>query len=174
MRRWKPYVCWVCLVLALLLVAVVVSIEAWHAYNYRRMAQKAADIAALAGRRALVRQYTDGVRGMSDAQVKVDMNEYAGRFLRICFPYDPDVVLDNVVGIYLDADGNALGQVGARSPEGAKGIQAVVHLRAPTVLGRHVGLDAWSLEAVATALFEDPFHLPITPPGIALGDMQAP
>ena len=151
MRRWKPFVGWVCLVLALLLVAVA-TVEVWQAHRYRRTAQNAADAAALAGRRELVRQYTDGVRGMSDAQIKADMNEYAERLgVR-----GSDGALDNVIGIYLDADGNALGQVGASSPEGAKGIQAVVHLRAPTVLVRLVGLDAWSLEAVATASFEDP------------------
>jgi hypothetical protein len=67
-------------------------------------------------------------------------------------------VLDNVVGIYLDADGNSLGQVGASSPEGASGIKAVVHLRPPTVLIRLVGLDAWRLEAVRRSRLKIPLH----------------
>lgn len=98
---------------------------------------------------------------MSDAQIKAQMNEYAERNvrpLRSDQPYDTDGVLDNVIGIYLDADGNSLGQVGASSPEGASGIKAVVHLRPPTVLIRLVGLDAWRLEAVRRSRLKIPLH----------------
>jgi Flp pilus assembly protein TadG len=59
MRRWMPGVRWVCVVLALLLVAVVAAVEVWQASTYRRTAQNAVDAAALAGVRALVRQYTN-------------------------------------------------------------------------------------------------------------------
>jgi hypothetical protein len=117
------------------------------------LAQNAADAAALAGLRAVRRQYAEDAQAMSDAQIMAEMYEYAERNVRLVHSDQSytDVALVNVIGIYLDADGNVLGQVGASSPEGAKGIRAVVYLRVPTVLGRLVGLDAWSLDAVMTA-----------------------
>ena len=151
MRRWKPFACWVCLVLALLLVAVA-TVEVWQAHRYRRTAQNAADAAAVAGLWALW-QYAEDAQAMSDAQIKAEMVDFAERTVRPVHPDQPytDGALVNVIGIYVDAEGNTLGQVGASSPEGAKGIRAVVYVRVPTVLVRLVGLDAWSLEAVMTA-----------------------
>lgn len=153
----------IAVVLIVLLIFAAVAVDLANAYVHRRTDQNAADAAAMAGARNLVKQLNDygvliGLYG-SEATIKQQMNDFAERN----GAPDSDGVLantinTNVVGYYLAEDGtraseNVIGSTGIIHPN-ARGVEAVVQSVAPSFFSGVMGLDGISIDAEAAVLIE--------------------
>jgi hypothetical protein len=148
------------LFLALILFAAI-AVDLTSTYFQRRVAQNAADAAALAGAQELG-AYLDAhpETTTSDSQVKTWMNDLAERN----GVEDTDGVLandvnNNVVGFYLDTDGNPItdyqiGEWPGGLPSEVFGVEATTHITAPTFFGGVLGYDGYPVSAEAAVEFE--------------------
>jgi hypothetical protein len=137
-----------------LFIFVAITVDMSNAYHHRRVAQNAADSAALAGATELGRQINS--KKASDSKIKAEMNDFAERNGIL----DTNGVLAdaenaNVEGYYLDGHRNVIGVVGGGSvPSRAVGIRAVTHTDAPAFFGGIMGFDGYPLQARAAVLHE--------------------
>jgi hypothetical protein len=137
-----------------LVLFVAITVDMSNAYHHRRVAQNAADAAALAGAEELGRQLDS--KPPSDAAVKEDMNDFAERngIEDTSAPLG-DAFNSNVEGYYLNSSSAQIGAVGGGTvPKKAVGIRAVTHITAPTYFGGIMGFDGYPLEARAAVKFE--------------------
>jgi hypothetical protein len=154
-----------------LMVFVVIAVDLAYGYVHRRTDQNAADATALAGTRELARilNANDGVipGGVSEQSLLKAMNDYAEQNgIEDTDGAPANAVNTNVVGYYLDQDGDRLGAGGGHGSEGirigqlsvvhpdARGVEAIVHSRAPSFFGGIVGLDGLPIQAEAAAVLE--------------------
>lgn len=151
----------VAIAIVVLVLFVAIAVDASDAYVHRRTAQNGADAAALAAGRELGAQLNQGVYNSS--LIKIGMNSFAeqndipdtGGALG-------DGLNNNVVGYYLDEDGNRLSEDPIGSPAGdaflasASGVEAVTFITAPTFFGGIIGLDGMPVQASAAVLLEPP------------------
>ncbi len=137
-----------------LVIFVAVTVDMSNAYHYRRVAQNAADAAALAGAAELGRQINN--KKPSDSAIKATMNDFAE--LNEIEDTNGTLADDentNVEGFYLDGKHDVIGEVGSGSvPAKAVGIRAITHIVAPTFFGGIVGFDGYPVQARAAVLHE--------------------
>jgi hypothetical protein len=129
------------LFLALVIFAAI-AVDVTNFYYNRRMAQNAADAAALAAAQELG-HYLRG-ESVSDADIKNELDDFAQRNGAF-----------GVTGRYLDKEGTPLSEIGAGSiPGDAHGVDATANITAPTFFGGVIGLDGLPLDADAAVQFE--------------------
>ncbi|MGD8491946.1 MAG: pilus assembly protein TadG-related protein [Anaerolineae bacterium] len=128
-----------------LVILVAIAIDGSTAYLHRRIAQNAADAAALAAAQEL----GHFLRGedIKDEDVKDMLDEFARR---------NDVV--RVEGFYLNPASIPLAEIGtigaSDPPTDAFGVWATAYITSPTFLGGIIGLDGLPLDAEAEVLFD--------------------
>jgi uncharacterized membrane protein len=111
-----------------LLLFVAIAVDMSKAYVDRRVAQNAADGAALAGARRLAYQINSDL--YDDAAIQIEMNDFGERNgVLDTNGVLADQINANVEGYYLNEKGNQIGQVGQGSvPSKAWGIEAVTYI----------------------------------------------
>jgi hypothetical protein len=151
----------VAVALVVLVLFVAIAVDASDAYLHRRTAQNGADAAALAGGRELGQQYNSQL--YSSSLIKTDMNSFAEKNDIPDTGGSPaDILNNNVVGYYLDEEGNRLSEDPIGSPAGdavlteARGIEAVTFITAPTFFGGIFGLDGLPVQATAAVVLQPP------------------
>jgi hypothetical protein len=126
------------------------------AYYYRRVAQNAADGAALAAVAELANQVNTDI--FNDTWIKIAQNDVGERNGgRDTDGVRGNSVNDSIVGYYLDDKGRRISDVPVGSgtvPRDAWGVEVTVYITAPTYLGGIVGFDGYPLEATAASLLE--------------------
>ncbi len=147
-------------IIAMVMVGIIalmgMAIDGGNALMERRRAQNAADAAALAGTRLLAKaiQLCDADPVGADLVIAKKINEYAEmNGVADTNGVPGDEINDNVVGEYVDKEGNVLGQVGdGRIPQGATGI--AVHVNNPhrTYFMTVVGMDRVDAPGDAVAM----------------------
>jgi Flp pilus assembly protein TadG len=148
----------VAVALVVLVLFAAIAADASDAYFGRRTAQNAADAAALAGGRALGEQSNNG--SYNDDAIKAAMDDFAEQNDVLDTNASPaDEVNDNVVGYYLDENGDHLtevpiGTAGDAFAAEAWGIEAVTTITAPTFFGGIIGLDGMPVHATAAVMME--------------------
>jgi hypothetical protein len=137
-----------------LVIFVAVTVDMSNAYHHRRVAQNAADAAALAGAEELGRQINN--KKPSDSRIKATMNDFAERNgIEDTNGTLADDQNTNVEGFYLDGKHDVIGVVGNGSVPGkAVGIRAITHIVAPTFFGGIMGFDGYPVQARAAVLHE--------------------
>jgi hypothetical protein len=130
------------LFLALVILAAI-AVDVTSAYSDRRVAQNAADAAALAAAQELGHH----LRGeyVTNDDVLFQLNDFAQRN-----------GASRVTGNYLDENRAPLAEIvaGGSIPEDALGVEATAHITAPTFFGGVVGFDGYPLSAEAGVEFE--------------------
>ncbi len=151
----------VAIAMVVLVLFVAIAVDASDAYVHRRTAQNAADAAALAGGRELGAQINQEIYNSS--LIKADMNSFAEQNdIPDTDGALADVLNRNVVGYYLDEEGDRLSEDPVGSPAGdaflfdAHGIEAVTFITAPTFFGGIIGLDGMPVQASAAVLLQPP------------------
>ena len=151
----------VAVALIVLVLFVAIAVDASDAYVHRRTAQNGADAAALAGGRRLAMQLNQ--QEYNSLLIKADMNSYAEQNgIPDTNEVPADVLNKNVVGYYLDQDGNRLTETPIGSSDdssmlpGVRGIEAITTITAPTFFGGIIGLDGMTVHATAAVLLEPP------------------
>jgi hypothetical protein len=154
--------------LVVLVMFVAITVDVTDAYYHRRIAQNAADSAALAGAGELGHQINDEL--YNDTAIKLRMNDFGERNgVPDTNGLLADFTNNNVEGYYLNQAGQrisvALGYddegvigygfatVGNGSvPPNAWGIEAVTYITAPTWFGGVFGMDGYPLSAEAAVV----------------------
>ena len=137
-----------------LVIFVAVTVDMSNAYHHRRVAQNAADAAALAGAEELGRQMMGATK--SDSRIKAEMNDFAERNgIEDTNGILADSDNTNVEGYYLDRNLDQIGTVGAGTvPRRALGIRAITHIVAPAFFGGIMGFDGYPVQARAAVAFD--------------------
>jgi hypothetical protein len=130
------------LILTALVGMLAVVADVGFAYGQRRLAQNAADSAALAGAQVVAKHIQDGAR--TDAQVAAALASVAtrssGRFS------------GQYVARYVDQNGAPLANVGSGAiPVSTLGVQVLPAKTFPTFFARAIGFDSLSIGASAAA-----------------------
>jgi hypothetical protein len=144
----------VAVALVALVIFVAITVDMSNAYHNRRVAQNAADSAALAGAEELGRQLDK--KSKNDALVKAQMNDFAERNgIEDTGGALADAINANVEGEYLNANEAAIGTIGSGSvPNKAVGVRATTHITAPTFFGGIVGFAGYPVEASAAVVYD--------------------
>ena len=149
----------VAVALVVLVLFAAIAVDASDGYFYRRTAQNAADAAALAGGRSLAQQASAGAYD-GDA-IKASMNGLAEQNDIPDTDGTPaNAENNNVVGYYLDQDGNHLTESPIGTPGGdalageSWGVEAVTYITAPTFFGGIIGLDGIPVQASAAVMLQ--------------------
>lgn len=137
-----------------LVIFVALAVDLSNTYHHRRVAQNAADAAALAGAQELGRQLNLKVK--TDSLIKQEMNDFAERNgIEDTNSSLADPINDNVEGYYLDPGKGVIGTVGGGTvPDKAVGIRAITHITAPTYFGGILGFDGYPVQARAAVFFD--------------------
>jgi hypothetical protein len=137
-----------------LVIFVAITVDMSNAYHNRRVAQNAADSAALAGAEELGRQM--GEKSPNDAAIKADMNDFAERNgIEDTGGSLADAENANVEGEYLNVNHATVGTIGSGSvPKKAVGVRATTHITAPTFFGGIVGFQGYPLQASAAVVYD--------------------
>lgn len=140
-----------------LLLFVAVAVDMSNAYAHRRTAQNAADAAALGAAQELGRQINGHYE--DDTAIKRELNKFAERNgIADTDGIPGNEVNDNIVGYYVDANGERIGEQPIGSvgdvPDHALGVEATAHIQAPTFFGGIVGLSGLPLRAEAAVQFQ--------------------
>jgi hypothetical protein len=150
-----------------LLIFAVIAVDLAYGYVHRRGDQNAADAASLAGARELARIRNENGGEIGGGVRERPIQEAMNAFAEENGIEDTDgnlgnSVNSNVVGYYLDAEGNrlqsasgqdiAIGQRRFVDPD-AMGIEAIVHSVAPSFFGGVVGLNGLPIQADAAVVF---------------------
>lgn len=140
-----------------LLLFVAVAVDMSNAYAHRRTAQNAADAAALGAAQELGRQINGHYE--DDTAIKTELNKFAERNgIADTDGIPGNAINDNVVGYYIDANGERIGEQPIGSvgdvPDHALGVEAIAHIQAPTFFGGVLGLSGLPLRAEAAVQFQ--------------------
>jgi hypothetical protein len=146
----------VAIALLALVIFTAISVDVSNAYANRRLAQNAADGAALAGARRLA--YQINTNSFSDPMIKIEMNDFGERNeIEDTDGVPANAVNANVEGFYLNEKGQRTSNTPIGSgtvPNDAWGIEAITYITAPTFLGGVLGLDGLPLQATAKVILE--------------------
>ena len=152
----------VAVIFVALLIFAAIAADVGNGYYNRRTAQNAADAAALAGGRQLawqINEYGNSFAPGGDTPIKADMDDFAERNgISDSGGALGDATNKNVVGFYLDEEGNRLSssEIGTfwSVPANTMGIEAITYITATTFFGGLFGIDGLPLTATASVLLE--------------------
>jgi len=151
------------LLLAFVMVAMIalvgLAMDGGNMFLQRRQVQNAVDAAAVAGTQELARAICDA--GATDLSIAREINSYAeSNGVDDTNNNAGDEINDNVSAVYVDADSQELGAVGAGTiPVGTTGIKVSISAEKDTYFMRVVGVNNFSVGAGALAMTSPPSSL---------------